>query len=218
MRLLCVLILILLLPACATTTAQINSAAQHRQKAQESLSSNDKQGAIAELGLALHDNPNIGDALLYADLLESQKDYIKARKIYKKAFRYPADAQQKATLNYRLALLEAGDFDNLKVARKLASALPDGSRLLDLQSVMSFKQGDYRQALNESQSALTRARDNEEKGWAYFHMALIYYALRIEQDTFRALFEATNNGRGYALVARITEYWEAKRHETFPVD
>ncbi len=159
------------------------------------------QGAIEEMRQALKGNPNIEDTLLYADLFESQGDYKNARKAYKKAFKYPADAAQKLTLNYRLALLEAADFNDLKTAGKLGEVLPPAdSRHFDLQSVLLLKQGEYQQALAESQRALAKAQNNEEKGWAYFHMAQIYYALRVERDTFRALFEATNNGRGYGLV------------------
>lgn len=220
MRLLCLLILTLCLPACAPTTARRDvTPAQHRQWAQELLSIHDRKGAIEELRQALDGNPNIGDALLYADLLESQGDYKGARKAYKQAFRYPADRAQSLTLNYRLALLEATDFDNLKAAAKLGEALPPvDSRHFDLQSLLLFKKGQYQQALTESQRALTMAQNNEEKGWAYFHMAQIYYELRIERDTFGSLFQAVNSARGYGLVARITDYWEARRHAPFPTE
>jgi len=222
MRLFCILILIptLLLPACTPSTVRKDvSPAQHRQWANELISIHDITGAIGEMEQAVKGNPNIADALLYADLLESQGDYKVARKVYKKAYRYPTDDVQKQALNYRFALLEATDFDNLKTARKLAEALPPvDSRYFDLQAVLRFKQSEYKQALEEVQRALAKAKDNEERGWAYYHMAQIYYELRIEKDTFRSLFEATNNGRGHSLVARITNYWEAKRHIPFPTD
>jgi tetratricopeptide (TPR) repeat protein len=220
MRLLCILILALYIPACApSNTRSYGPPAQHRQWAQELLLIHDRKGAIVELQLSLKGNPNVADALLYADLLESQGDYKQARKAYKKAFKYPAEENQKQSLNYRLALLEATDLDNLNTASKLAKTLPPvDSRYFDLQSVLLLKQKVYKRALEESQRALTKAQNNEEKGWAYFHMAQIYYELRNEQETFRSLFEATNNGRGYSLVARITEYWESKRHDPFPKD
>ena len=220
MRLIYILALTLLLPACVSTTARKDvPPAQHRQWAQELLSIHDKKGAIDELKMALSGNPNIEDALLYGDLLESQKEYKRARKAYKNAYKYPADDAQKLTLNYRLALLEAGDFDNFRITRKLIETLPPvDSRRFDLQSVLFFKQGDYKSALESSQRALARAQDNEEQGWAHFHMAQIYYELRIERDTFGSLFKAVNTARGHSLVARITEYWEDRRHVPFPED
>jgi tetratricopeptide (TPR) repeat protein len=220
MRLLCILIPTLWLAACVPTTARMDiSPAQHRQTARELIAANNLQGAAKEMLQALKAEPNITDALLYADLLEALKDYKGARKTYKKSFRYPAEAAQKQELNYRLALLEATDFDNLKSAEKRVETLPaDDSRRLDLQSFLLFKRGEYKQALAESQRALAGARNNEEKAWAYYHMAQIYYELRIEGDTFSSLFQAVNNGRGYSLVARITEYWEERRHQPFPKD
>lgn len=220
MRLLCVLILLIWLPACAPTTVRNDvSASQHRQWAKELLSIRDIDGAIEEMRQSLADNPNIKDAMLYADLLESRGEYKKARSTYKKATKYPADSTQKLALTYRLALLEVTDFNNLKTAIKLAATLPPvDSRHFDLKSVILFKQEQYKQALEESQRALARAENNEEKGWAYFHMAQIYYKLRLERDTFGSLFKAVNNGRGYSLVARITDYWEDRRHVPFPKD
>ncbi len=217
MRLLCILILSLWLSACATTAQRNAISTQHRQAAQKLLASHNTIDAIEQMRLVMSGNPNIEDALLYADLLESRNDYKGALKIYKKAYKYSADEAPKQTLTYRLALLEATDFDNLKAAKKLAEhLLPLDSRYLDLQSLLLFKQGEFKQALEKSQHALSSAQNSEEKGWAYFHMSQIYYELRIERDTFRSLFEATNNGRGHSLVARITEYWESKRHEPFP--
>lgn len=217
MRLLCIFILSLLLPACATTAQRNAISAEHRQAAQKLVAKHDTKGAIEEFRLAMNGNPTIEDALLYADLLEARSDYKGALKIYKKAYKYSADVAQQQTLNYRLALLEATDFDNLKTAKELAGRLPPtDSRYFDLQSLLRFKEGEFKQALEESQRALSSAQNNEERGWAYYHMAQIYYELRIERDTFRSLFEATNNGRGHSLVARITDYWESKRHEPFP--
>jgi tetratricopeptide (TPR) repeat protein len=220
MRLFCIIILLLCLPACAPTTAQKDvDPAQQRQLAQELLSKRDMKGATEAMRLVLDSNPNIADALLYADLAESLGDYKSARRAYQRASDYAADEAQKQTLSYRLALLEAADFNNLKAATRLAGQLPaDDSRYLDLQSALLYKQGLFDQALDESKRALLKAKTKEEKGWAYFHMSLIYYELRVERDTFRALFEATNNGRGHSLVSRITEFWESKRHEPFPKD
>ncbi len=218
MRLLCTLSLLLWLSACAPAPDTSGlSAEQHRQQAQKLLEVRDFPAAIEELRLALVGNPNIEDALLYADLLESTGAFKKARRSYKKAARYPASEAQKRTLIYRRALLEATKFDNLKTAGKLAKSLPaSDSRFFDLESIQYFKQGQYKQALQKSQQALVKAQNNEEKGWAYFHMAQIYYELRIKRDTFRALFQAINNGRGYHLVTGITDYWEARRHIPFP--
>ena len=116
MRLLYILILTLCIPACAPSAARKDvPPAQHRQWAQELLSIHDMKGAIEEMRLSLKGDPNIQDALLYADLLESQGDYKGARKTYKRAFRYPADETQKQTLSYRLALLEAVDFNNRRL-------------------------------------------------------------------------------------------------------
>lgn len=220
MRLLGFLILTLSLFACTPAAKQDKiSATQHRQWADELLSIRDFDGAIEEMRLALAGNPNIGDALLYADLLESKGHYKKARQAYKKARRYPADAQQTLTLNYRQAILELVFFDNTSVAKKLHASLPPvDSRQFDLKSVLLLKSGQLKQALEESQRALAKAKDNEEKGWAYFHMAQIYYELRIERDTFGSLFHAVNNGRGHSLVAQITDYWEERRHVPFPKD
>jgi tetratricopeptide (TPR) repeat protein len=218
MRLFCSLTMILFLSACAPTSSRKDvTPAQHRQWVNELLSIRDMPGAIEEMRQAMAGNPNIEDALLYADLFESQGDFKNARKVYRKAFSYPADDAQKQALIYRLAILEATDFDNSSTAGKLAKDLPPvDSRYFDIQSLLLFKQGDYKMALEESQRALSKAKNNEEKGWAYFHMAQIYYELRMKRETFRSLFEATNNGRGYGLVDRITDFWEAKRHEPFP--
>ncbi len=219
MRLFCILILSLWLSACATTAQKNDISTQHRQVAQKLLAGHDTIDATEQMRLVMSGNPNIEDALLYADLLESQNNYNGALKIYKKAYKYSADKAQKQALTYRLALLEATNFDNLKAAKKLAELLsPLDSRYLDLQSLLLFKQGEFKQALEMSQRALSTAQNSEEKGWAYFHMSQIYYELRLERDTFRSLFEATNNGRGHSLVARITDYWESKRHEPFPKD
>lgn len=220
MRLICLLVLPLLLAACAPSTVRKDvTPAQHRQRAQELLTIHDRKGAIDEMAQALSGNPNIEDALLYADLLESQKEYKRARKVYKKASQYQADAAQTLSLNYRLALLEAGDFDNVKAARQLIKTLPPvDSRRLDLQAVLLLKQGAYKSALKESQRALQRAQNSEEQGWAYYHMAQSYYELRSERDTFGSLFKAVNSARGYSLVSRITEYWEERRHFPFPED
>lgn len=218
MRPLFLLVLALWLSACTMTNGKpAASPLQHRQWAQELIQIRDFKGAIGEMKQAMAGNPNIDDALLYADLLESQKQYKEARRVYRKAFKYPADTAKQQTLNYRLAVLEATDFDDVNSAERLGESLPPvDSRYFDIRSLLQLKKGDYKQALIESQRALKEAQNIEQKGWAYFHMAQIYYALRRERDTFGALFKAINNGRGYALVARITDYWEAKRHEPFP--
>ncbi|WP_020675581.1 hypothetical protein [Geopsychrobacter electrodiphilus] len=216
MRLFC--ILILLLPACAPATNSTTiTPAQHRLRATAMISVQDIPGALKEMQQAITGNPNVDDALLYGDLLESTGKYKEARRVYKKAFTYPSDNSQKQTLSYHLALLEAVNFDNLKTAENLAQTLPTAdSRLFDLKSVILLKQGQFKPALNESQRALSQAKNNEEKGWANFHMAQIYFKLRLERETFRALFEAVNYGRGHSLVARITNYWEDRRNAPFP--
>jgi len=218
MRLFC--ILILLFSACAPVNTDPDvTPAQHRQWATELLSIHDISGAILEMKQSMAGNPNINDALLYADLFESQGDYKAARSVYKKAFKYPADDLQKQALSYRFALLEASEFDHFSAAEKLIQSLPPiDSRLFDLKSVILLKQGQFKQALEESQRALSQAANNEEKGWVYFHMAQIYFELRVERDTFRSLFLAVNNGRGHGLVSRITNYWEDLRHSPFPKD
>lgn len=220
MRLTGFVLLILILSACTPGSYQDRiSPAQHRQWANELLTIRDFDGAIEEMRLALAGNPNIADALLYADLLEAKGNYKKARKAYKKAQRYPADKNQKQALAYRLGLLETTHFDNLDAGEKrLADLPPVDSRQFDLKSVLLLKKGQLKQALEESQRALAKAENNEQKGWAYFHMAQIYYELRVERDTFGSLFRAINNGRGYSLVAHITEYWDARRLVPFPED
>jgi tetratricopeptide (TPR) repeat protein len=216
MRLFC--ILILLLTAC-TPGPKSNeiSPAQHRQWAVELLAIHDYPGALKELRLTLAGNPNIDDALLYADLLEAQGEAETALRVYKKAVGYPADEPQKQALSYRLALLQATQLENLKAAENLLSGLPPvDSRFFDLKSVLLLRQGQLKAALAESQRALSQATNNEEKGWAYFHLAQIYFELRNERETFGALFNAVNNGRGYSLVAQITDYWENLRRIPFP--
>jgi tetratricopeptide (TPR) repeat protein len=218
MRLLGLLILIFTLSACAPATQQSKGTpAQHRQWATELLSINDLEGAIPELRLAVAGNPNLADALLLADVLEAEEQFKGARKVYKNAAGYPADSQQKVDLNYRLGLLEASFLDNLSSAEKLLAQLPsEDSRTQDLQAVVLLKQGQLQEALEACRRALTKATNNEEKGWAYYHMAQIYYELRVKSDTFGSLFQAVNHGRGYSLVAQITKYWEERRHISFP--
>ncbi|MCF6178662.1 MAG: hypothetical protein L3J63_04625 [Geopsychrobacter sp.] len=217
MRLFSLMILLFWLSACAPAINTDVTPVQHRQWVNELLSINDIPGALNEMRQALAGNPNIDDALLYADLLESQDKFKQARKAYKKALKYPADSQQKRSLYYRLALLEAADFNNLNKAEKLSLRLPPvDSRLFDLKSIIYFKKGEYKKALIESHKALAKATNNEEKGWTYFHMAQIYYELRIERETFGSLFNSINNGRSHSLVKRVTQYWEARRHIPFP--
>lgn len=220
MRFFCVLALFLLSTSCTPTSLKDDvSPIQHRQWAKELLSINDLKGATEEMRLSLAGNPNIEDALLYADLLDTQGEFKKSRSVYKNAFKLPADSAQKNDLVHRLALLEVTEFDNIKAAAKLAESLPPvDTRLFDLRSVILFQQKQYKQALEESLRALAKAVSKEEKAWAYFHMAQIYYELRVERDTFASLFEAVNHGRGYGLVKRITDYWESIRHDPFPKD
>ncbi len=220
MRFFSILILLLTLTACVPQTQKSDvSPAQHRQWAAELLTIRDFVGATEEMRLALAGNPNIDDALLYADLLEKNGDYKLARAVYETAAKYPADSAQRNTLNYRWAVLEITRFDNLKTATKLADTLPPvDSRFFDLKSLFLMKRGAYKEALEESQRAVARATNNEEKGWAYFHMAQIYYELRVERDTFGSLFNAVNNARGHSLVEQITVYWEERRHVPFPQD
>ena len=213
-------LLLLCSTACTPVPSKNNaSAAQHRQWASELLSIRDLKGATEEMRLALAGNPNIEDALLYADLLESQKRYKDARNVYRKAGSYPADNTQKEALAYRLAIVEATDLDNLREADKLREVLPPvDSRYFDLQALLLLKRGDFKEALEAGEKALVVAANNEQKGWAYYHLARIYYELRVERDTFGSLFKAINNTRGHGLMARITEYWESIRHSPFPTD
>lgn len=218
MRLLGILILISTLFACAPASQQSSGTpAQHRQWANELLSIHDMEGAAEELRLALAGNPNATDALLYADVLESMERYKEARKVYRKASRYPADPQQKIALDYRLGLLEVSFLNNLSVGERLLAKLPpEGNQWHDLQTVLLLKKGQLQEALMESRRALAKAGNNEEKGWVYYHMAQVYYELRIKGETFGSLYQAVNHGRGYSLVAQITKYWEERRHVSFP--
>ncbi len=214
MRLVCTLILLLWLAACAPAPKPDGiPASQHRQQAQALLEAHKLPAAILEMQQVLASQPTFADTLLYADLLEATGAFKDARRAYKRAARYPTSADQKLTLTYRQALLEAVEFDNLGKAARMMRALPKtDSRFFDLKSILLFKRGQYKQALKESRQALTHARNNEQRGWAYFHIAQIYYELQEKRDTFSALFQAINNGRGHSLVRQITDYWEARRH------
>jgi len=219
MRQLCLILVLLSLFACAPKGPQV-SPQQHRQWAMELIKVRDFEQAIKELGLALEGQPDMADGLLYADLLEGQGDIAKARRALSKALKYPTtDSALADEVGYRLALLELSDFDSPGAARKLLEKLPPlDSRRYDLKAMLLFSEQKYKDALTEAQRGLTLAQNNEIKGWLHFHLAQIYYELRIERETFGSLFKAINNGRGHALVQRITKYWEDRRHEPFPTD
>jgi tetratricopeptide (TPR) repeat protein len=186
----------------------------------ELLKVRDFEQAIKELELALEGQPDMADGLLYADLLEGQGQYSAARRALRKAIKYPTtDTTLAYEVGYRLALLDLSNFDSRSQARSQIEILPPlDSRRYDLKAMLLFAEKRYKEALVEAQRGLSLAQNNEARGWLYFHLAQIYYELRNERETFGSLFNAVNNGRGHALVKRITDYWEDRRHEPFPVD
>ena len=216
---LCLMFLLLSLFACAPPGPQV-SPQQHRQWALELLTVRDFQQAIKELELALEGQPDMADGLLYADLLEGQGQYPAARRALRKVLKYPStDTALAYEVGYRLALLDLSNFDNRRQAQSQIEILPPlDSRRYDLKAMLLFTEERYNEALVEAQRGLSLAQNNETRGWLYFHLAKIYYELRIERETFGSLFNAVNNGRGHALVKRITDYWEDLRHEPFPTD
>lgn len=216
---LCIAFLLLSLFACAPAGPQVPPQ-QHRQWAMELLKVRDFEQAIKELELSLEGQPDMADGLLYADLLEGQGRYPEARRALRKALKYPAtDSTLAYEVGYRLALLDLNNFDSRRQAQSQMKTLPPlDSRRYDLKAMLLFAEQRYKEALVEAQRGLSLAQNNEAKGWLYFHLAQIYYELRIERETFGSLFKAVNNGRGHALVNRITAYWEDRRHEPFPTD
>ena len=67
-----------------------------------------------------------------------------------------------------------------------------------MRGACSLNLGHYQAALADYNRAMSLARNNEEKGWIHFDLAILYYRMNDEQNALSHLTTAARLGNGMA--------------------
>lgn len=203
--------LLSILAGCAATTQKPRTTTEQPVEEQNRVMQRDYSAAAGELDRALQKSP--GDAKLYlqrGDLLELSGKMREARQNYQAAIESLAAADPLyPEILWRLALLQAGTFDQAAAARQLAERLPKNSHYRhDALGMAALAMGDPEAALDQFNQALKLAEENDQKGWTLYHAALASRKNGDIKNASASLYHAINLGENPALVSRIKELWE----------
>ena len=212
-----VLSLLMQLAGCATpgrTPPSGLTAAEYRQQAYHSIYEKRYADGTKLLEKAIAIEPRGEDYLLRGDIQEALHQYRAARSSYQKGQATASGDQLNQALIFHWATLEALEFNNSAKAAELALLLPEDSpTALNLQAVQAIETNHFDTALRLTEQITNNTADQEMKGWAYYHAARAWIAVKNKSKAFQSLFFAINHARGHGLVDRITQLWEELKQQ-----